>query len=333
MHRLVARLVIVVLVVLSAPSAPEAGEDQQLPKQTSGKDQTPLQPDNRGPNESPIVVKVLLPPKSDQESAQDAKDRADKSSADWWLVRLTGLIAGVGVIQAIVFWIQAGRLKDTIRKMDEIASKQTSDMQASIAEATRAASAMQGVALSMQKVASSASDSAESAKTVVEINRKMVDRQIVISELQSRAYLSIEFEGLIPQNIKTGFRFEPRIRITNKGNTPAYRLVHRVGADVLPHPISSDFPFPLPDPQPTRSVSTIGQGSHKIIGTVVPKLYSEDEARQIKTGIGQRIHCWGEIVYEDAFGISRWVRFSFSFMWMNDDHVMAFDTARHNEEN
>jgi hypothetical protein len=129
------------------------------------------------------------------------------------------------------------------------------------------------------------------------------------------------------------------MRLQNDGLTPAYKVTYRAYADVLRHPLDPEFTFSLPDAVPTRSVSTIGRGQHKILtGAVVPRLYSAEEADQIRAGFSQRIHIWGHVVYEDAFQIPRYVRFSMSFMWMGkdaagNDIIMGYDTALHNDAN
>ena len=67
------------------------------------------------------------------------------------MVGLTAVIAAIGIVQAAVFGIQARRLRQTIEKMDKIAADQTRDVRDSIAQATRAAAAMEGIANSMAK--------------------------------------------------------------------------------------------------------------------------------------------------------------------------------------
>lgn len=239
------------------------------------------------------------------------------------MVRLTGAIVFIGVIQTIVFGLQAYRLKQTIEKMDEIAGRQTRDVQASVAEATRAASAMEGVSISM-------ATNVESVRESVGINREIADRQKLITELQSRAYLTMLFEGMVPQNPSIGIRFEPRIRIENRGNTPARDIRFSVVADVLPFPLRDDFTFPLPTNLAGHS-SVIGPGLHKIISAVVPKLYTETEASQISIGVGQRIATWGIVRYRDAFNIERSVRFGFTHYVLGQNQWMSMDTTRHNE--
>jgi MFS superfamily sulfate permease-like transporter len=159
--------------------APRRNPSQQ---QQSRSAQQPSEVDQRGTENSPIVVKVLPAPKTPEEAAQERAARNDLSAANWWMVRLTGLIFFIGALQTLVFWIQATRLKKTIEKMDEIATGQTKDMRDSINAAARAADAMEGVA---ESLAQNVRDVQES----VAISREIADRQKLITELGARAYL------------------------------------------------------------------------------------------------------------------------------------------------
>jgi hypothetical protein len=305
--------------------SPSPGRGNQQPKSIAQPAQQQPAADQRGTDNAPLIVRVIPTPKTEQESTQDQTQRDDESSANWWMVRLTGVIAIIGLIQAFVFWVQAGRLKATIIKMDEIATGQTNDMQDSIAQAGRAAAAMEHVAHAM-------AENVENLKITVGINREIADRQKLVTELQSRAYLSVIFNGIVPQDSTTGIRFQPSVMLINNGNTPAYKVIFRTATDVLPHPLPNDFGFPLPDALPHRSISVIGPRLHKIMSAVVPKLYSDVEVEQIKIGIGQRLHMWGHVTYEDAFGIERYVKYSFSFYYLADGKSsMSTDTAHHND--
>lgn len=303
------------------PPTPPVKRDQ--PNQPAADIQKESRANERGTEQSPIVVKVLPTPKTDQETANDKAKGLDQSSADWWMVRLTGAIVFLGCIQTIVFGVQARRLKQTIDKMDEISTQQTNDVQESIAQATRASKAMEDIAESMAV-------SVESVKETVGINREIADRQKLITELQSRAYLTILFEGMVPQNVATGIRFEPRMRVVNRGNTPADNIRFATCADVLPFPLPDDFAFPLPTAPSSRS-SSIGPGIHKIIRAVVPELYPEAEAVQIASGVGRRITAWGIVQYTDAFNVERSCKFGFTHFLLGDSQWMSEDTTTHND--
>jgi len=121
----------------------------------------------------------------------------------------------------------------------------------------------------------------------------------LITELQSRPYLTVLLDGVVPQNPKTGIRFEPRWQLVNRGNTPARSVRFSTVADVLPFPLRDDFAFTLPEP--SRYSSDIGPGIQKVMSAVVPKLYAETEATQVSGGVGQSITAWGIVKYKDAF--------------------------------
>ena len=218
------------------------------------------------------------------------------------------------------------------RRSLDIASQHASHMENSVAQSARAADAMEGVATAM-------ATNVETVKGVALTNQGIAERQKLVTEMQSRAYLSVGLQDMISQNLTTPVkvRFEPRMRLVNDGvMTPAYKVTYRVAADVLPHPLRSDFEFPLPDALPTRSVSTIGPRQQKILSAVVPKLYSDEEAEQIKIGNGQRLHIWGRVDYGDAFKIRRYVKFCMTFGWVGkfadgNDIIMGYDTAHHND--
>lgn len=180
----------------------------------------------------------------------------------------------------------------------------------------------------MEGVATSMSTNAESVKTSVAISREIADRQKLVTELTSRAYLSVLFSAMVPQNLQTRVRYEPRMTILNNGQTPAYNVNFRIAADVMPFPLRPGFEFPLPPA--TNNINSLGPHLTKIISAVVPRLYAPLEVQQITDGVNQRIYVWGIVTYIDAFKIERSVEFCQSFAWLADGNVMSFDTTEHN---
>jgi hypothetical protein len=152
----------------------------------------------------------------------------------------------------------------------------------------------------MEGVATSMATNVQSVKESVAINREIANTQKRVSELQSRAYLAVVFEGMVPQNLAAGIRFEPRIRIVNQGHSPAHSIRFSVVADTLPFPLDDDFGFTLPVEMSGYS-SVINPGLHKMISAVVPQLYSDAEAEQISIGVERRVTTWGIVKYKDAF--------------------------------
>ena len=96
--------------------------DQSSPKTNLSKQQA--KSDQRGIEQSPLVIKVVPPLADEEKIATDKKDREEKSEADWWLVKLTGILAAIGFLQLIVFGLQARRLRQTIEEM-KVATKAT----------------------------------------------------------------------------------------------------------------------------------------------------------------------------------------------------------------
>jgi hypothetical protein len=123
------------------------------PEKIAANHSTDAQASQPGTENHPFFVQIVPAPKSDDEAAQDAADREEKIQTDVWLVRFTGLLFLVGVIQAIVFIVQANRLKETIAAMKAIDERQSAKVAESIAQATRAAEAMKELAEETKKQA------------------------------------------------------------------------------------------------------------------------------------------------------------------------------------
>jgi hypothetical protein len=237
----------------------------------------------------------------------------------------------------VVAWRQADILNNqaTVMSrqetlMDEIAKGQTADMRASIAEANRAARAMEGIAVSM-------ATSVESVKKSVQVSREIADQQKLIGGLQSRAYLSVQFDHAIYQD--AAHVFEAMAIVVNRGNTPAYDVTFKTAADILPYPTPHDFDFAIPAANIGTSVSMIASGLTKIIRRRVVDPVAEDQIEIIKSGTGTRIlKMWGVINYRDAFNEQRYTNFAFNIYWAGKrpdgtDIIMSLDTAHHNESN
>ena len=68
-----------------------------------------------------MVVKVIPPKITAEEATADKKERKEKQESDWWLVRLTAVLALIGVLQVIVFGWQARRLRQSVEVTKEAA--------------------------------------------------------------------------------------------------------------------------------------------------------------------------------------------------------------------
>jgi hypothetical protein len=120
--------------------------------------------------------------------------------------------------------------------------------------------------------------------------------------------------------------------LINVGSTPGYRVSYRAHADVLPFPLPPDFAFSLPD-IPSASESTLGHGQQMIMSAVVGRIYSPEEAAEVRAGSAKRLFVFGTATYEDAYRVSRYANFCFSVSWFADNNSMGFYTKRHNDAN
>src|SRR5437879_2220010 len=106
-------LIFILAIVLQnpSPSGRIVSQNQQSQAQRS---QQPAQPNQRGTEQSPIFVKEVPTPKTEKESAQEAKDREDKTANDRKLVDftrdlviVTAILGAIGLVQLIVLQLQA----------------------------------------------------------------------------------------------------------------------------------------------------------------------------------------------------------------------------------
>jgi len=110
------------------PSEGKSGRPQQSQSQSA--QQQPAD-NQRGTEQAPLVVKVLPAPKTNEETAQEAKDRSEKAANDRELVIysrdldiLTAILIAVGLLQLFVFGYQALKLRQTVKTMEDTAERQ-----------------------------------------------------------------------------------------------------------------------------------------------------------------------------------------------------------------
>lgn len=331
MERLMRRLLvgvilfsITVTIANSQPPTPGVVKPDSPPQSVPAQKSTDAQTEQRGTDQFPLVVKTITPQKTEQEAAEDKTERDNKSAADWWMVRLTGLIAIIGVGQGIVFYIQARRLRQTIIKMDEIASTQTTDMGKSIEQATKASVAMQSIADSM-------ANNVETIKGVASVNREIADRQAKLWPLQMRAYISVLIGQAVYQDSKIGLRFEGKPLLTNTGNTPAHNVRYSIKSDILPIPLAHTMDYSLPPPSGKGNL--VAPHSNGIMGAVVDRTIFDNEISDIKQGKGKALVVWGKIEYEDVFGESHYTNFCQVLMWRPDNAIHGYHLPQYSDAN
>jgi hypothetical protein len=338
-------------------------------------EQTPDQPANKGVNpkgsgssqQQPTeritpALKVTLEPspdskrgRSEQKTSNDpvsistAKPldvRADVQK-DWmdkwnWFFAAALVLIGAGGVYAALQTLkaierQAELMERQAKEARASATQQARDVQASIAEATRASRAMEGIAESM-------ASNVDSVRISVDISREVADMQKLATELHGRAYLSAVFNAAKYQDADHVFDVEAAFK--NHGNTPAYDVTFRAVAQIVPMPLPEDFAFPLPTETAVPSVSLMAPGITKFITRSVSGKVPDDQVEDIKRGRAPRcLAMWGVVKYRDAFNKTRHVRFAFTIAWIPwvegkgqdkdgnplPERIMSYDTAGHND--
>lgn len=221
-----------------------------------------------------------------------------------WADEQAGFVAAISSVAVAVFtavlWVATDRLWHS-------ANDQGVAMDRSIAEAARAASAMEGVSASM-------AINAEKIIETVDINKEIAARQKVLGEAQLRAYVSVLIGGALYQDAV--FRFEARPLLFNSGGTPARKVRWRMAAAILPIPLPDDFRFPLPE-RPKKAGGGLlipPQQSFETRAWVDGRVDDADVVA-IKLSSGKALYVWGVVAYEDIFRRRRRTTFAQQIFW------------------
>jgi hypothetical protein len=181
----------------SNPPGPRPAEIQN-PKQPEAEGtHKPTEPDNGPSKITPSIVKQIPTEEAKPKPSEHSDKGGDQSSADWWMVKLTAILAAIGFLQLVVFGRQATRLRQTIEAMEKIGADQSRDTQASIAIADKAAKA--------------ANQSAEVAeRALIAVNRPWVRPQV------------IKVDPIVITEQKLSFGIT--LQFINTGKSPAFNV-------------------------------------------------------------------------------------------------------------
>jgi hypothetical protein len=269
--------------------------NSQQPKPKIQQGQQVTTADQRGSQDSPIVVKVLPTAKTPEEAAQDVEDRKNKTNNDGNIVDLTAALAIVAVLQLGVYAYQSYQLKKTVKA----AGEQSAAMERHIGEAARSADAMEQI-----------------ARTIQIGNRAII-----------RAYLTVVIGSAVYQERRVGqgdLKFEAKPSLVNTGNTPARKVrIFRRKAAILPSPPPADFAYPLPDDDLTQGDAIVGAHLTSIMNCVVDEFVPDADVQAIKEGAGHGLFVWGIVTYEDIFGDKHTTKFAQHLYWLPNNTVMG----------
>ncbi len=255
-------------------------------------------------------MRVESPPKTQNEIEQEAKDRQERALSDRRLLYVSIAQAMVFLLQLMVFGYQALKLRETVRA----AAEQSLDTKASIAQATRAAAAMENVAAQV-------AISAQAATESVAITRER-------SVQQMRAYLTVQVGEAVYQERHVPLRFEGKPALINTGHTPAHNVAYIAKAAILPVALPDDFQFPLTGD--TTGGAVLGPQQAFLLSAIVDEFVDDAAVEDIKHILEKGLYVWGRITYEDVFGESRKTKFALRYQWTGKG-IFAIFLNRHNE--
>jgi hypothetical protein len=215
---------------------------------------------------------------------------------------ITAIFTVVLALSTVLLWKETKDLRN-------FAQQQGEDMKAPIAEAARSASAMRDVAEAL------------TAQT------KAVNANL-------RAYITLGLGGVVPQNRDTGYRYEVRMTVQNVGNTPANNVAFNLYTDLLLVPLPADFKIPAFDLAKAGGTTTVGPHQNWFATAVAPRIYSDDEENELKTGSKKLLYVFGTVTYEDVFGVTRYNKICQLILWMADGKTSSVrNYGTYNESN
>jgi hypothetical protein len=193
----------------------------------------------------------------------------------------------------------------------------TRDMKESIAQATRAAGAM-------EKCAKAAT-----------VGSQADAQSVAFLPKQMRAYLSVRIGGGVYQDRAANLRFEVRPMLINTGFTPAHKVAYAAKADVLPFPLADDFAFPALE-KPRSVFGLLAPQQNLTMNAMMQRdFFDDDEVEDIKRGRERRLYIWGTVVYEDVVGQPRYTNFAHNIIWLRlkdgSEPTYGNYVDRHNE--
>jgi hypothetical protein len=193
-------------------------------------------------------------------------------------------------------------------------------MAKSIAEAARAATAMEGVS---KNLASS-----------VAINSGMVEDHRQFWSKQMRAYVIVDLLRAVIQNSERSVKFEPVMGLINVGNTPAYNVRHVVRSRVTDVSIDDGFSFDLPGISSSAPRGMLGPRQNLQVSGLLDDFVPDEDVDAICAGISKAIYVWGRVEYTDVNDVPRFTNYARKIVWIGDQKVpFAWYLIAHNDAN
>jgi hypothetical protein len=274
------------------------------------------QPDKRGTKDSPLIVETRTT-HSDSETAEEAEKEAEQKHVNGWSIGLTIVIAACaflqfcGIIGQIVVYLKQTRLmKDTLRAIGRQGDLMDNQVEEMKLQRKQTVEEMKRQAYQMEQQASATFASAHAA----EESAKAANDQIRMLKDRERARIKVTPVELdvIPIEDFTNIMIE----FSNFGPTHAFNVRVEAGGRIT---ITGD------EPEETvygdLAITTTLQ-PNAIESSWVPFFFHnrwEENVRLSKAKI--LFELFGEIEYQDIFGDSHTINFSYSMKAFSLDNL------------
>jgi hypothetical protein len=229
----------------------------------------------------------------------------DYLSPEWFLVYVTAGLATITAALAIATYRLYRATVNLGRDAKDGGATQVARMDASVKEAARAATAMEGVATGMQSNASLMQD----------MLRK-----------QQRAYISVEIGSAHFQDSR--YKFQAHPVLTNTGFTPARSVSFRISSAILDIRDEQNLEF-FDTKKITNNDASLSPRQQLIIHGPAIDRVPEDEVQSIRDGASRRLCVWGSVNYDDVYGEKWETKFCMNYMWIGND-ATGFYFSRNN---
>jgi hypothetical protein len=278
---------------LAATPSPASGTKLPTTTENSNANEPRREQSNqvRGTQTAPIFVQTLPNAQSPAELAHKEYEHSEKPALDRGLVYGTYALAIFTFALAIFTALMWGATYRLAKHARTTGDDQSAKMANSIAEASRAAAAQEGIA--------------QATKENAELMQGVLHKQM-------RAYLIVEIGGGIYQDFNK--RFEVRPSLLNSGFTPAIDMSYWALAGILPFPLANDHNLPVNHSPPPNSMD-LGPRQSIQMNAAVDTRVPDSEVAEIKSGLDRRVYVWGAVTYKDIFGGSHTTDFCHSIFW------------------
>jgi hypothetical protein len=146
-------------------------------------------------------------------------------------------------------------------------------------------------------------DAARTAQNSAEAASRMAQTMKETAERQLRAYISVETQQLRDKEGKS-IPGRAGFMIKNRGLTPAHKVRHWARTLVREYPLNG----PLTEKEgKSGSMTVLAPGEEQVITLPFPPVTEQQTGDAIEWKIA--MYFYGEVIYEDAFGVERHTRF------------------------